>query len=96
MSLLSDTLFSAGSTRLHSEGGKNGANAIRKSKSHGGLLAPLRQLKSQVEDTLSRTATRQPSASESGSESGTDRLAADAQQLQILYLRKDNVGTWHW
>lgn len=89
MSLLPDTLFSAGSARLHSGGARNGGNVIRKSRSHGGLLAPFRQLRSQVGDTLNRAATRQPSESESG----TDRSGVDAYERQILYLRKDNVGT---
>jgi len=54
---------------------------------HGGLLAPYRQLKSQVGGTLNRTATRQPNPP------GTDGPDTDEAQRQILYLRKDNVGT---
>lgn len=91
MSLLTDTIFSGGSTRLHLGGKKNGVKSLRKSKSHGGLFAPLVQLARNPIEVLNNVIGNQLSVPE------TDRDAADADgRRQILYLRMNNVGTWHW
>jgi TAG lipase/steryl ester hydrolase/phospholipase A2/LPA acyltransferase len=87
MSLLSDTIFSGSSTRLHTGGLKNGRKNIRKSKSHGGLLAPLVQLARDPVGALNNAIGKQYNVSE------TDTLGADADRKQILYLRMKNVGT---
>jgi TAG lipase/steryl ester hydrolase/phospholipase A2/LPA acyltransferase len=91
MSLLTDTIFSGGSTRLHVGEKKNGVKSLRKSKSHGGLLAPLVQLARNPIGALHNAIGNQLSVPE------TATHAADADgRRQILYLRMNNVGTWHW
>jgi TAG lipase/steryl ester hydrolase/phospholipase A2/LPA acyltransferase len=91
MSLLTDTIFSGGSTRLHVAEKKNGVKRVGKSKSHGGLLAPFVQLARNPIGALQNAIGTQLSVPE------TDTHAADADgRRQILYLRMNNVGTWHW
>lgn len=87
MSLLSDTLFSVGSARLHSGGVKNGPKVIRKSRSDGRLLGPLVQLVRDPVGTLNNAVSSQLSVPEA------DALGSDAQRRQILYLRLKDVGT---
>jgi TAG lipase/steryl ester hydrolase/phospholipase A2/LPA acyltransferase len=86
MSLLSDTIFSGSSTRLHIGGDKNGRKSIRKSKSHGGLLAPLVQLARDPIGALNNAVGIQHHVPE------TATLGADPDRRQILYLRLKDVG----
>jgi TAG lipase/steryl ester hydrolase/phospholipase A2/LPA acyltransferase len=91
MSLLTDTIFSGAISRLHSSREGNGRRNIRKSKSHGGLFSPLVRLARDPIGALNAAANSQLSVPEE-----TDSLGADANHRQILYLRMQNVGTWHW
>lgn len=90
MSFLSETLFSAGSTRLHPGGGRHGPQVLEKSKSDGRLLRPLVQLVRDPVGTLNNAANAQLSVP------GMDTLGSDAQRRQILQQRMADVGTWHW
>jgi TAG lipase/steryl ester hydrolase/phospholipase A2/LPA acyltransferase len=87
MSLLSDTFFSVGSTRLRAEGDRDSRKPIRKSRSHAGLFSPLAQLVRRPVGAQNKPVTKQLNAPETG---------ADTQRWQILYLRMNDVGTWHW
>lgn len=89
MSLLSDTIFAGGSTRLHVRGGQNGQKSLKKSKSHTGFLGPLAHL------------VRNPVGSLVGilgdsnvPEQGVG-TAEDARR-QVLYLRMKDVGSSDW
>jgi TAG lipase/steryl ester hydrolase/phospholipase A2/LPA acyltransferase len=91
MTLLTDTIFSGGSTRLHIGEKKHGVRSIRKSKSHGGLLAPLIQLARNPIAALNNAVSEHVNVPE------TDTRATEADsRRQILYLRMKNVGTRHW
>lgn len=91
MSLLSDTVFAGGSTRLHTGGGqRNAPRTVRKARSHAGFLSPLVQL------------VRDPVASLSGAV-GNCRNVPDAaapavhvDRKPILYLRMKDVGCPDW
>ena len=89
MSLLSDTIFAGGSTRLHGRGGRNGQKAVKKSKSHAGFLGPLAHLVrnpvGSFVGTLDDGLVPEPNA-------GT----AEANRRQVLYLRMKDVGSAHW
>jgi TAG lipase/steryl ester hydrolase/phospholipase A2/LPA acyltransferase len=87
MSLLTDTVFSGGSTRLHTREDQYGCRSIRKSKSHGGLLSPLIRMARDPLGTLNNVVGTQPNVPQ------TDTLGVDADRRQILYLRMKNVGT---
>lgn len=88
MSLLSDTVLSGGSTRLHIAGNpKTSGKVIRKSKSHGGFLSPLTKLVRNPVELLGDVVGSHYSAS------FQDALDEDAGRKQILYLRMKNVGT---
>jgi TAG lipase/steryl ester hydrolase/phospholipase A2/LPA acyltransferase len=87
MSLLTDAIFSGGSTRLHTRDEQHGCRSIRKSKSHGGLLSPLVRMARDPLGTLNNAVGTQNSVPV------TDTLGADADRRQILYLRMKNVGT---
>jgi TAG lipase/steryl ester hydrolase/phospholipase A2/LPA acyltransferase len=89
MSLLSDTIFTGGSTRLHVRGGHNGPKVIRKSKSYGGFLPPLAQLVRNPIGTLGGAVGDYKVPEPDGG-------AANANRRQILYLRMKDVGTSHW
>ncbi|EUC47055.1 hypothetical protein COCMIDRAFT_91152 [Bipolaris oryzae ATCC 44560] len=87
MSLLSDTIFAGGSTRLHVRGGQNGQKSLKKSKSHAGFLSPLAHL------------VRNPVGSLVGilgdsnvPEQGVG-TAEDARR-QVLYLRMKDAETY--
>jgi TAG lipase/steryl ester hydrolase/phospholipase A2/LPA acyltransferase len=84
MSFLSDAIFSGGSTRLHA--GDSGRNVIRKSKSHGGLLAPLAQLIRGPAEVLNSAVASH------GSVPGEEITVAAADRKQILYMRMKDVG----
>jgi hypothetical protein len=89
MSLLSDTIFTGGSTRLHVRGGHNGPKSIRKSKSHGGFLGPLVQLARNPLGTLA----------ESTNDCHVPDLAVDAAEAnrrQVLYLHMRDVRHPDW
>lgn len=91
MSLLTDTVFTGGSTRLHSKDKKHGLKSIRKSKSHGGLLAPLVRLVQNPIATLDRAISSHISVPE------TETCAPESDsRRQILYLRMNNVGATYW
>jgi TAG lipase/steryl ester hydrolase/phospholipase A2/LPA acyltransferase len=90
MSLLSDTILSASSTRLHPGGDNHGRKSVRKSKSHAGLLAPLVQLARDPLGALHH-AVGSPS---SVPDAATPRK--DADRTQILYLRLKNVCPRDW
>jgi TAG lipase/steryl ester hydrolase/phospholipase A2/LPA acyltransferase len=90
MSLLSDTLLSGGSTRLHAPAQQHRPKSLRKSKSHGGLLAPLVQLARDPFGTLHNVVSHQRSVP------GPDAQRDDENRRQILYLRMKNVGTLDW
>jgi TAG lipase/steryl ester hydrolase/phospholipase A2/LPA acyltransferase len=81
MSFLSDALFSGGSTRLHA-----GRKAIRKTKSHGGLLTPFAQLVKGPLEVLNNAVTSDESVS------SEDTIGATADRKQILYLRMKDVS----
>jgi TAG lipase/steryl ester hydrolase/phospholipase A2/LPA acyltransferase len=86
MSFLSDAILSGG-TRLHTVGQKDEWKVIRKSKSYGGLLAPLAQLFRAPVEKLSDTVESQ--------DEGV--LGEDADRKQILYLRmKDATSYENW
>ena len=88
MSLLSDTVLSGGSTRLHITGNqKNGSKVIRKSKSHGGFLSPLTKLVRNPVQSIGDAVNSYYNAPPQ------DVLDEDAGRKQILYLRMKNVGT---
>ncbi|CAN9253732.1 unnamed protein product [Alternaria alternata] len=87
MSLLSDTIFTGGSTRLHVRGGQNGHKAIRKSKSHGGFLGPLVQLARNPLRTLG-----EPADDDHVPE--TTAGAAEANRRQVLYLHMKDAETY--
>ncbi|KAF1939092.1 triacylglycerol lipase [Clathrospora elynae] len=87
MSLLSDTIFLGGSTRLHIGGAHSGQKSIRKSKSHGGFLAPLVQLARNPVGTLGG-AVGDYNVPE------TDLAAAKANRRQILYLHLKDAETY--
>ena len=89
MSLLSDTIFTGGSTRLHVRGGQNGHKAIRKSKSHGGFLGPLVQLARSPLRTLG-----EPADDDHVPETAAG--AAEANRRQVLYLHMKDVGHSYW
>jgi TAG lipase/steryl ester hydrolase/phospholipase A2/LPA acyltransferase len=91
MSLLSDTIFSGGSTRLHAPGQQHGRKNLRKSKSHAGLLAPLVQLARDPFGTLNNAVSHQRSVP-----GPDDALRDDEDRRQILYLRMKNVGLPDW
>lgn len=93
MSLIPDTLLSLGSTRLHSATARNkpGASALRKSKSQGGLLAPLVQLVRDPVGTLSYAVSSDEDIAQRKA-----LPAADVYRRQILYLRLSDVGSRHW
>ncbi|CAO2657312.1 Nn.00g034380.m01.CDS01 [Neocucurbitaria sp. VM-36] len=90
MSLLSDTVFAGGSTRLHTARGGQRApqKVIRKSKSHGGFLSPLVQLVRNPTGALG-------SAVGSYNVPDTDAAASEANRRQILYLRMKDAETYH-
>ncbi|KAH5338268.1 hypothetical protein HBI23_011820 [Parastagonospora nodorum] len=93
MSLLTDTIFTGGSTRLHSKDKKNDLKSIRKSKSHGGLLAPLVRLVQNPIAALDNVLSSQISVPETE----THAPESDSRR-QILYLRMNNAETydeWH-
>jgi TAG lipase/steryl ester hydrolase/phospholipase A2/LPA acyltransferase len=85
MSLLSDTIFTGGSTRLHVRGGPNGQKSLRKSKSHAGFLSPLVQLARNPLGAL-------------GDYNVPDLAvdAAEANRRQVLYLHMKDVGPSYW
>jgi len=89
MSLLSDTIFTGGSTRLHVRGGQHGQKSIRKSKSHGGFLGPLVQLARNPLGTLG-----DPAGDYRVPELAVD--AAEANRRQVLYLHMKDVGPSDW
>jgi TAG lipase/steryl ester hydrolase/phospholipase A2/LPA acyltransferase len=91
MSLLTDTIFTGGSTRLHNKDKKNDLKSIRKSKSHGGLLAPLVRLVQNPIAALDNVLSSQISVPETE----THAPESDSRR-QILYLRMNNVGATYW
>ncbi|KAH8723976.1 acyl transferase/acyl hydrolase/lysophospholipase [Phaeosphaeriaceae sp. PMI808] len=97
-SFLTDSIFSGGSTRLHSDGtggAQNGHKVIRKSKSHGGLLSPLVQLVRDPVGTLSNAVSSNlRNVPETGTVTKTETLGTDAHRKQILYLRMNNAETY--
>jgi TAG lipase/steryl ester hydrolase/phospholipase A2/LPA acyltransferase len=90
MSLLSDTILSASSTRLHVGGDIHGQKSIRKSKSHAGLLAPLVQLARDPLGALHHAVGSPPSVPDAATPGN------NADRTQILYLRLKNVGPRDW
>jgi TAG lipase/steryl ester hydrolase/phospholipase A2/LPA acyltransferase len=90
MSLLTHTLFSRGSTQLHTKEKNNGLSCIGTGKSHGGLLAPLVQLVRNPIAALDSIVSSHLSVPE------THVRAPEADsRRQILYLRMNNVGDRH-
>ncbi|KAF1913874.1 acyl transferase/acyl hydrolase/lysophospholipase [Ampelomyces quisqualis] len=89
MSLLTDSIFSGASTRLHSRGERDGRRGIRKSKSHGGLLSPLVRLARDPIGALNTAVGTQQSVP------ATDALGPDPNHRQILYLRMKNAETYN-
>jgi TAG lipase/steryl ester hydrolase/phospholipase A2/LPA acyltransferase len=87
MSLLADTLFSGGSTRLHLKGTQRRPSVLRKSKSYGGFLTPLAQLVRDPVRALHHAVGSQCNVP------GPDTLGADADRIAVLYLRLKNVGS---
>lgn len=87
MSFLSDTVLSGGSTRLHVAGNQdNVGRVIRKSKSHGGFLAPLTKLVRSPLQSIGDVVGSHYSAP------FQDARDEDVERKQILYLRMKNVG----
>lgn len=90
MSLLSDTVFAGGSTRLLVRGGANhDRKVVRKSKSHGGFLSPLVQLMRDPVGTLG-------SAVGTYNVPETAAAGAEANRKQVLYLHLKDVGDPNW
>ncbi|KAH7078442.1 acyl transferase/acyl hydrolase/lysophospholipase [Paraphoma chrysanthemicola] len=87
MSLLTDTLFSGGSTRLHVKDTQRQGRALRKSKSYGGFLTPLAQLVRDPVGTLHNAVGNQCGVP------GSDAAGAYADRIAVLQLRIRNAET---
>ena len=89
MSLLSDSVFAGGSTRLHRRptgaGAVHGPKPLRKSKSHGGYLTPLVQLVRNPAGILGDYNVPE-----------TDVAGPEASRQQVLYLHMKDVGFPDW
>ncbi|CAE7204994.1 hypothetical protein CFE70_008528 [Pyrenophora teres f. teres 0-1] len=86
MSLLSDTFFSRGSSRLHR--GRNDHSAVRKTQSHGGFLSPLAQL---VRDPIG---TLGGSTADGNHVPEKDAGPVEASRRQVLYLHMKDAETY--
>ncbi|KAH7406083.1 acyl transferase/acyl hydrolase/lysophospholipase [Phaeosphaeria sp. MPI-PUGE-AT-0046c] len=88
MSLLTDTIFSGSSSRLHIPREEHDRRSLRKSKSQGGLLAPLVRLARDPIAALHSAVGSQLSLPQTGTP------GADVDRRQILYLRMKNAETY--
>jgi TAG lipase/steryl ester hydrolase/phospholipase A2/LPA acyltransferase len=89
MSLLSDTIFAGGSTRLHVREGQHGQKSLKKSKSHAAFLGPLAHLIRNPVGSLTGTLDH-------GKVPEPGVATAEATRRQVLYLRMKDVGCSDW
>ncbi|KAL5119555.1 Lipase 5 [Pleosporales sp. CAS-2024a] len=95
MSILTDTIVAGASTRLHAPAGPHAPASPSKSKSHGGLLAPLVHLARSPMAALNHAVAVSSSRL---APPETPALATEAEsRTRILYLRMhnaENYGEW--